>query len=96
MLVLDVAEGAVTGARSRAVRVAAVRATELNHEAVDDPVEVKPIVETGLGQLDEVPSRFRHHVGEKLDFDITERSLQSCGRIRHGHGLPALSRRANP
>jgi hypothetical protein len=70
MLVGNGAFGAVTGAGARALRIFAVRAAELDHEAVDDAMKMQAIVEARLGELDEVPCRRRHLVCEQFDGDV--------------------------
>ena len=56
VLVLDRAVGAVARAGARALRVAAVGAAELQHEAVDDAVEVQTVVEAALASLTKLPA----------------------------------------
>jgi len=84
--VLDRAVWTVAGAGARALRIAAVRTAELDHEALDDAVEVQTVIEAGLGQLDEVARRDRHLVRKQFDLQVTERSGESRSRVRHGGG----------
>jgi hypothetical protein len=67
-----------------------VRAAELNHEPADDTVEVKPIIEAALGELDEVARGLGHDVREELDFNVAERGFEACGRVGHAHGVSAF------
>ena len=62
VLVLDVAERRVAGAAARAVRILRELTAELDHEVVDDAVEVEPVVEADLRELDEVAGGDRHLV----------------------------------
>ena len=71
---------------ARALGVLAVRAAELDHEFVDDPVEVQAIVETALGELDEVAGGDGHLVGQKLDLDVAHGGAQRRDRVGHGAG----------
>jgi hypothetical protein len=63
-----------------------VGAAELEHEVVDDAVEVEAVVEAALGELHEVAGRDRHLIDEELDGDGAERGLEESCRVRHGPG----------
>src|SRR5512138_925832 len=87
MLVLDPAERGVAGAAARAVGILGVLAPELDHEILDDPVEVQPVIEAALGQLHEVARRDGHLVLKDLGGERAEGGLERRGRIRHWQGL---------
>lgn len=68
--VLVLERGAVHGPAARAVSVGDVAA--LNHELVDDAMELGPLVPVPVlarGQLPEVLRRLRHHVAEQRHHD---------------------------
>ena len=86
VLILERAIGAVAGAGATAARVLAVRAAELEHEVVDDAVEVEAVVEAALRELHEVARGDGHLVGEQLDLDVAKRRLEERSGVRHGRG----------
>ena len=49
-----------------AAGAASLGTTALDHEPFDDPVEDQSIIETDLGQRQEIPDVARRHVGQKL------------------------------
>ena len=73
----------MTGAAAPAVRILRVLAPELDHEALDDAVEVQAVVEPVLHELHEVAGGDRHLVLEDLSTEAAERGLEGRGRIRH-------------
>lgn len=83
VLVLNAPVRPVPSTRPAALRIPAIGAAELNHETIDHAVEMQPIIETGLGQLDEVASSDRHLVNEQLGREIPERCVKNSSRIRH-------------
>jgi hypothetical protein len=83
VLVLDAAERRVAGAGAGAVRVLGELAAELDHEVLDDPVEVQPVVEALLRQGDEVAGGARHLVTVDLGGEGAEGRLEGRSRVRH-------------
>src|SRR5687768_5674661 len=83
MFVLDRSVRPVAGSRTRTVRVAAVRAAELDHETFDDAVEMESVVKARLRELHEVTRCLRHLVGVELGGELTERDLKRCSGVRH-------------
>jgi hypothetical protein len=61
-----------------------MRATELDHEALDDAMEMEPIVKARLGQIDEVLGSQRHLVKKEFHFEIAQTGLKRCRGIGHG------------
>ena len=82
---------------ARTTGAGAERATTLDHEVVDHPVEAKAIevrltraagVVTvflgALGQTDKVVDRLRRVVGEQVDDDVAVVGVQGGLEVRHG------------
>ena len=87
-LVLDRAVRPVPGARGRAAGIGAIRAAELEHEALDHPVKVESVVEAALRKLDEVAGGDGHAVAEELDRHVAQGGLESRCRICPPWRLP--------
>src|SRR6266571_4644696 len=89
-LVLDrVAGAAVSGA---------LRVATLDHEAGDDAMEDRAVVEVLLDELPKVPGRDGHAVVEELDLHVAHRRLQEDDRhapairapyVKPAHRMPA-------
>ena len=67
-----------------ALRIAAVRTAKLNHEVVDDPMKVQPIVKAAFHERDEVLGGDGHPVEVQLDLEVAEGRFAKCGRVCHG------------
>ena len=83
VLVLDRPTGSVPGAGARALRVLAVGAAELEHEAVDHAVKMQAVVKAALRELGDVARSERHLVHEELDRDGSERGVENCFGVCH-------------
>ena len=75
-LVAKAVVGFVFEAVARAAATDALRAAALDHEIGDDAVEVQAVVETALGQIDEVGDGQRGLLGFQLDLDGTAGSVE--------------------
>ena len=85
VLVLNAAVGAIAGAGARAVRVLAVRTSELDHEVFDDAVKVEAVVEAFFGEADEVARCDGHLVREQLDLEGALRRIEGGCRVPHAY-----------
>ena len=56
----------------------------LVHEVGNDTVEVQPIVETAVGQIDEIGCGDRHLLEVDLTLDHSKRGVESGDRVGHG------------
>jgi len=84
MLVGNGAMRRVAGASSGVVRIFAVWAAELNHETINNAVEVQAVVKAALGQGQEVEGCLGHLVCEQLDREVAQGGVKKCGRVCHG------------
>mmetsp|Transcript_34930 Transcript_34930/g.58458 ORF Transcript_34930/g.58458 Transcript_34930/m.58458 type:complete len:272 (-) Transcript_34930:69-884(-) len=82
----------------RVAVVPRVGAPELNHEVVDDPVEMDPVVEPGLRQVHEVGGREGHGIQEQFDHKVSLGGMAFVPRVPHPlhllehRGVPILRR----
>ena len=89
VLVLDAVAWAARAAAG-GVGVLGVRATALQHEALDDAVEVETVIVALVGEVEEIPCRNRHAVGEQFDGDVTLAGLHQDLRHIRCAQLPVL------
>ena len=83
MLILNTATWWAAGAASWTVGVLAVRATKLNHEPADHAMEVQPIVEVAVGEIDEILCRDGHLIEINLGFERSQRCVERSNRVSH-------------
>ena len=69
------------GSGARGLGIRRVGAAELEHEPVDDPVEVKAIVKAGVGEIDEVTGGDGHLVHEDLGLEGAHRGVEDGDRV---------------
>jgi hypothetical protein len=63
-------------------RILGIGITTLDHKTGDNPVEDRPIVKAGLGQLDKVSNMIRGHIRIQLDMYVSELRLDNGFRTR--------------
>ena len=83
MFVLNATARWTTGAALRAVWIATVRAAKLNHEAADNAVEMKSVIEVAVGEIDEILCRDWHLVEIDLGFEGSQRRVESSNGVGH-------------
>lgn len=89
VLVLDAVARAARAAAG-GVGVLGVRATALQHESLDDSVEVETVIVALVGEVEEISRRNRHAVGEQFDGDVTLAGLHQDLRHILRAQLPVL------
>ena len=58
--------------------------SKLVHEVRDNAVEVQPVVEAGVGKVDEVAHSDGHLLEVELALDLAHRRVEGDNRVGHG------------